>query len=264
MAFPNFLRFPTELQWNVWSIFCPELTSQPFVLNFLCDDGKVKKASGLSTCTVAMRAVLAVHQESRHFALGALPDTLNFGGGFDLVRFRKERDVVIIESDEFNEWAKGSPIPRIIPGFSESVVNLLLLFYNDDMYTKKWLKTYCHFPNLRVLYDATRIEDHSDEEMAWCGSNYVHSAMDHMAMETCNWPDLIYHRHYARRHVQSPQAPAGVDVMTWALWKARKAGGLDVCQCFFTKQDLDHLGHVKVWPLVFGNSSSWADQDGSP
>lgn len=237
---------PPELQWNVWSNFCPELTSQAFVLNFIFDDddGKVKKTGGLSTCTATMRAVLAVHQDSRQFALKFLPDTLAFGGGFDLVRFRKERDLVMIEAKE-----KESPIPRVIPGFSEFVVNLVLL-YSENMYTKKWLKVYCHFPNLRVLYDRIDTEGIAPGELVWYKSDCTHSAREG-GLELCHWPDLVHHRHYARRHLQAPNVPAGIDILTWALWEARKSDGLDACRCEFTDQDLDHLGNVEVWPLVF-------------
>lgn len=262
-TFP-FLRMPTELQWRVWSLFCPELTVRPFVLYFLIDEhyGEVEGTGPLSENTASVRKVLAVHQGSRQFALRALPDTLAFGGGFHLVRFRKERDVVRLGTDDSGPLKGDVPGFRFIPRFSEFVVNLVIASGStNNAIAAEWLKLYCCLPNLRVLYDEIISYDDGDlGELTWCQSAFVHRALGGMNFGCICFPDLLRHRHYAKRHVRTDKFPAGVDVMTWAQWRAKDANKSEGCLCILTEKNLDHLGNIKMWPLVWAQN---AHPDGS-
>ncbi|MBE3042420.1 hypothetical protein IMZ48_07540 [Candidatus Bathyarchaeota archaeon] len=188
-----------------------------------------------------------------------MPDTLAFGGGFKLVRFKKERDLVRIALDDSKGRARDAPGFRLIPGFSESVVNLCVS--DNNILSTKWLKFYCCLPNLKFLYDQIVAYESRDlEQLPWCQSDFVHRVVDHGDDETCCWPDILRHRDYARRHVKTDRFPVGVDVMSWAQWRAKKNDNPARCPCSLTEQNLDHLGNIKLWPLVW---STDLDVDGT-
>lgn len=145
-TFPRFLDMPGELQWNVWSLFFPEVNAEPFLLCFIFDETtrEVFEGDALARTTAAARALLAVHKDSRQLALNALPDKVTFRGGKGIVRFRRERDLMVIYDVHTDSWQHAG-LPYV-PGFSDSVVNLLM---PSDPYGDNSLTSYCSFRTLR-------------------------------------------------------------------------------------------------------------------
>ena len=250
MSSHGFLRLPTELRWSIWSHFCPELAFQPLLLKFDIneDNGNIRNGPTLESVTATVRTVLAVHQDSRLFALKVLPDTLSFGGGYDLVRFHKERDVVVIVAD-FDLPPKRDSGLRLVPGFSEFVVNLMMQA-EGKLLEIKWLQFYCCFPNLKVLFQEKFLRDKpGDEDPSWYQSNLVHHYTDESYIVHC-WPNLTHHRDYARRHIQSEEFPVGIGVAEWALWNVEDSAQTVICPCVLTEHELDHLAGIKLWPMI--------------
>ncbi|KAL2107403.1 hypothetical protein VUR80DRAFT_5279 [Thermomyces stellatus] len=173
MASAPFLRLHTELQWNVRTIVCPELAFQPLLVDSGIDDtGKITQSNWLQDHTATVRTVLAVHQYPRRIALTALLDTLAFGDGFDAVRFRKERDVVMLSIDPDARRVKEFPNFRIMPSFSDAVVNLVLCA-ESDIFTMKWLKLYCCLPNLRSYIGRMTLRITISRTRRWHGASQI-------------------------------------------------------------------------------------------
>ncbi len=108
----TFLRLPTELRIQVWKHYCPDLCEVPRLLDFAI--GAIRPFGNLGhPCqhilrglrlvdrTRSLRCVLAVHQQSRGFALAVFPDKLTVGYCADLAKecdipFHKQRDLVYL------------------------------------------------------------------------------------------------------------------------------------------------------------------------
>ncbi|OAA70735.1 hypothetical protein LEL_09326 [Akanthomyces lecanii RCEF 1005] len=108
----TFLRLPTELRIQVWKHYCPDLCEVPRLLDFAI--GAIRPFGNLGQpCqhilrglrlvdrTRSLRCVLAVHQQSRGFALAVFPDKLTVGYCADLAKecdipFHKQRDLVYL------------------------------------------------------------------------------------------------------------------------------------------------------------------------
>lgn len=248
-TFHPFLRLPTVLQWIIWTVVCPELSFSPLVLNFyLRYPGRISKGNCLEDNTARVRSVSTIHRCSRRLAVAALPDTLAFGNGSDLVRFRKERDVVMVDINFYVDSIEVYPNWHVNPGFSDAVVNLAV-YLEPDMVTMMLLKMYCCFPNLRTLYQANDLEGYflGEQEVAWCQSDLIYRSG---RSNIFYWPDLLRHHKYARRHVRAANFPVGVDVLGWAQWCREKDGKPAIYPCFFAPQELDHLEKIQLWPLV--------------
>ncbi|KAG8157779.1 hypothetical protein KVR01_012441 [Diaporthe batatas] len=108
-SFPRFMQLPPEIREMVWAAFCPDLGPEPRVLELhlhcvVAPPGAfhlpmvvraIAAGPQLESQTEPMRAVLAVHQESRALALKSAPHELPLAHGV-LVRYHEERDVLFI------------------------------------------------------------------------------------------------------------------------------------------------------------------------
>ncbi|MBE3047629.1 hypothetical protein IMZ48_34970 [Candidatus Bathyarchaeota archaeon] len=248
-AFP-FLDLPAELQLNVWRHFCPELAAEPYLLGFIFNisTGEIFEGDALARTTAASRALLAINQELRKIALKALPDTLAIRGGTGLVRFRRQRDVVILVdvSKDFGYNEPDPPWPNV-PGFFDSVVNLLMPHY---LYASRYLDLYCALPNLKVVYHLCNPAQYSPEELAWCFSDSTNRSMSlNMPATTVYWPDLVCHREDAENNIPANKFPANVNIWKTA-WKIERLSGPEVHWKKFALKDRKHLRAIKEWPMV--------------
>lgn len=151
-SFPRFLDLPAELQWAIWTIFCPELTSDhPHALTFVLhtDTHQIDKSPLLGAESAASRTVLSVHRELRELAVRHLPDTLAFGGAGHYVRCRGKATAVVLDmlapAQLPDRWLAH------YPGFSESVVTVCLL--NKRSRRRLRIPDRRTFPNLKEIWD---------------------------------------------------------------------------------------------------------------
>ena len=259
-TFHRFLHLPGELQWKVWSFFCPETTSKPYLLGFIFNisTGEIFEGDALARTTVASRALLAINHDSRQYALRKLPDTLAIRGGTGLIRFRQHRDIVILV-DVSKDWGNHEPDPTWppVPGFFDSVVNLLM---PNFLYATRYLDLYCALPNLKVLYHICNPERYSPQDLAWCFSDSTNRSMSlNMPATAVYWPDLVCHPEDAVNNIPANKFPANVNVWKTA-WKIH-AWEMEE----YTKKDRKHLRGIKVWPMVAVNFMEvWRPKDYLP
>lgn len=111
--FPRFMQLPPEIREMVWGAFCPDLGPEPRVFELhlqtiISPPGAVHlpmlvravvAGPQLEGQTEPIRAVLAVHQESRALALKAAPHELPLANGL-LVRYHEDRDVLFVQWNE--------------------------------------------------------------------------------------------------------------------------------------------------------------------
>ena len=263
-TFPRFLHLPGELQWKVWSFFCLETTaepSEPYLLGFIFDTeiGRIFEGDALVRTTAASRALLAINQDSRQFALRALPDTLAIRGGESLIRFRRERDVVIIV-DVNKDWRYNCEQYPYISGFFDQVVNLLIPWY---LYSPMGL--YRQLPNLKVVYHLYNPKYYDLHDLAWCFSDSIHRSKSlNLPDTTVYWPDLVYHREDAKKNIPGDKFPAGVNLFKTAE-KIEESNGSEDELDFLTAKDRKHLKRVRVWPMVAsGFMDVWRPKDYLP
>lgn len=113
--FPQFKRLPLEMRLRIWELFCPDLLADARVYSFTA----AHQWSGphwtplapdvhLGELTEAARTVLAVHQESRDFALRAFPDTFFFPGG--VIPFNREKDIILLNNPYRSEMEPFDPV----------------------------------------------------------------------------------------------------------------------------------------------------------
>lgn len=97
-SFHPFSRLPYDLRAHIWRLYCPVLATQPQILqfDFLSHALGALRGQSLARQTATARRVLSAHRESRALALRALPDTLSFQPRAGIVRFRRERDIVLL------------------------------------------------------------------------------------------------------------------------------------------------------------------------
>ncbi|MBE3043722.1 hypothetical protein IMZ48_14350 [Candidatus Bathyarchaeota archaeon] len=191
--FHPFARLPYEIRAQIWRAHCPALATQPLILQFEFLSHGLSALCGPSLAhqTRSLRAVLAAHHESRALALEILPDTLTFQAGGGVVRFKRERDIVLLHdlgvvnggqprwlSERMNRRARSDgdvaaligsleglavddagPVWRALPGFSENVVNLAYvvdrldnLRAGQECKVKHASRFLLAFPNLRFVW----------------------------------------------------------------------------------------------------------------
>ncbi|KAK8004695.1 hypothetical protein PG990_010732 [Apiospora arundinis] len=104
-TFHRFAALPPEIRMHIWRYFAPiDPRRGPQVLAFeACRPSgykgeiKVRPCPSLIRQTASIRAVLAVHQESRAEAKRAFPDILGRYRGRVVIRFHREHDVVLVD-----------------------------------------------------------------------------------------------------------------------------------------------------------------------
>ena len=239
-SFPRFSALPPEIRIHIWRAVAPvDPRRGPQVLAFeMCGpDGRkgrmsVRPCPSLVRQTAGVRAVLAVHQESRAEAVRAFPHVL---GRYDsdriVVRFDAERDVVLLDrphdsssssstsasASSSSRQDEGRGGPEISGVFSRQIRQLAVGprffdFYRLSLKHPQSLMRFLKpFNRLTVVYyalDASVLEEASG---SWCTSAGVHhfyqaetdegnrkSPSRRQEVLYC-WPDLVRHRKYAEQ-----------------------------------------------------------------
>ncbi|KAK4132223.1 hypothetical protein BT67DRAFT_444123 [Trichocladium antarcticum] len=253
--FPQFARFPIELRQQIWESFCPDLTVKSRVFCFQLHRGaQVWEGPFLEQQTRESRAMLAVHHESRQFALKAFPDLLSFQGP-GLVRFNAKRDLVFLSSDE-TVFSDLDSVPQI-PGFSEHIHHLALgmpLFNTGQQLYPALCRA---FENLKTVYYSTEPEDHKPEHLRWCTSNQANHyflttfeqepGLGEDADHLFCWPDLENHPSFAENEIPldclADDLDGDIDI------KGAQPNGIKFWPCvrFLWESDMGQFGKLLAW-----------------
>lgn len=217
--FTLFGRLPLELRQVIWELFCPSLREQARVLDFTTCDAlpprtlysptsgqlwTLRDGLTLQSSTQAMRTVLAVHRESRAFALRVVPDALQIhaGSGDSLIRFNKEFDVILI-----NGFRGVTPDDKYeLPNLADRVQNIAIAEWEDsDLMDPVGLHNLVEqFVNLKGLFLCASSKKYTNLD----ATVFTTSLMHHHYIETFEikpglgedlqfmycWPDLRNNR----------------------------------------------------------------------
>ncbi|KAH6994656.1 hypothetical protein EDB82DRAFT_198743 [Fusarium venenatum] len=222
--FPQFCRLPIELRHRIWELFCPELRARYRVLDFVISWGTtrhpesdsavvwtVRDGLALEDQTKHLRAVFAVHRESRAFAKNAFPNSLSIdaGSGDATVPFNQKSDVVLVNG---LTHPGGKQIFHL-PGFASEVKNLALGGPDilDNLRNINTIKLLKDFSQLESFYVSVSSTDCQRSSLQWCTSDLV----NHYRTETYEkqpglgedlqflwcWPDLERHPDFAKYQI---------------------------------------------------------------
>ncbi|KAI9900225.1 hypothetical protein N3K66_004487 [Trichothecium roseum] len=244
--FEPFMRLPPELRQKIWESFCPHLASRHgriLSLNFSMeynvangppsayvwsddeDDEDEEPVKGprirftvydglsLQDHTAGLRLVMAVHGESRQFALKLFPDTIDMrtGSGDAIVRFNRDRDIImpVCRSQMYRLHEKTlksiSQVKHIAfdwaPDRPEDAVTVLDRGLVGAM------------PNLETIYLCRHwmSEGFSKSRLRWCASPMVNCHFmetwqkeqllgEDLVWMMC-WPDVKRHPDFTKTHV---------------------------------------------------------------
>lgn len=263
---PNkgFARLPAELRWKIWETFCPHVASTPLALTFGLGPALKTVSPDEHGClrksTAEVRAVLAVHRESRSIALAALPHTITFRGG--LVRLSRDRDIILLIPSLPRGQGTASGHPNI-PGFSEHVVNLATDFTAQDLAPEieivmdstvavNTLAFYTSFPNLRRVYEPTVLTGvFIKEHMGWTsGANITRSPVrlawgGSLLDGVGHWPGTG-----AFPKGMPSWYPSGTDLVRWCTERAGERSTNENLRHWEEKGKLEPLRRIEVWPFV--------------
>ncbi|KAF5566172.1 sarcoplasmic reticulum histidine-rich calcium-binding precursor [Fusarium napiforme] len=220
-SFPQFGRLPSELRNTIWELFCPELWARHRVLDFQISYGTalhpdaassfvwtVRDGIALGDQTKNLRAVFAVHKESRALATNAFPDSLSIdaGSGDATVRFNRNSDVVLMSG-------LSCPPGRMVfhlPGFASEVKNFALGGPNilDDLSGPDVPALLRQFTQLKCFYVNVSSTDCQKSTLGWCTSDLINRYQtqtyekqpglgEDLQFLWC-WPDLQRHPDFAR------------------------------------------------------------------
>ncbi|SPO06278.1 uncharacterized protein DNG_08967 [Cephalotrichum gorgonifer] len=263
---PNkgFARLPAELRWKIWEAFCPHVSSAPQALTFGLDRAAKKvfpdEKGFLAQSTAEVRAVLAVHRESRSIALAALPHTITFRGG--LVRLNRDRDIILLVPSFPHGLGATSRHP-IIAGFSEHVVNLATDFKGKDISqeieiemdptaTVNTLAFYESFPNLRRVYQPTALTGvYIKEHLGWASADNITRSPVRLAWGgrlldgVGHWPEAgVFPDGMPSWY------PSGTDLVQWCTTSVGERSTNEHLRSWGEAGKLEPLRRVKVWPFV--------------
>ncbi|KAK2591450.1 hypothetical protein QQS21_010859 [Conoideocrella luteorostrata] len=264
-----FGRLPPELRLCVWQQYCPDLTGQPRVLDFRMSLGHfhdslqryptgrmftgIYRGPELAYNTREIRNVLAVHQESRAWALHAVPHSLGIYSRrhehdkIAIIRFNKARDVILLSEvtkslfvkdlDDLDDvegyelWQDAAS--HSLPGFHDQVVNLAIQEH-DFQFMEPWVQV---FSAMKTLFIAVACRSGA-EDLRWCASKHSNQYILEDPLNKLDpkhddpyivayWPDLIRHPTFAEASIPRPLSD----------WER-------------VLEDLKE-GNVDLWPMVF-------------
>lgn len=292
-SFPKFMQLPPEIREMIWAAFCPDLGSEPRVFELhlhtvISPPGAVHLPTivhgivagpQLESQTEPMRAVLAVHRESRALALKSAPNEFSLSDG-ELVRYHEERDVLLIA------WQEEILLRGIALRFQELGIeaqNLafpsnIIREHTDDLVDLMYL-----LPQTRKLFLLDEEEDLQDLRMsirdyAWTVGDMVHKyrldteeegeigLLVPISRIFC-WPDLDNYREFAEEHVRDPGENVGED-STVDDYRRRLRNPLEdsreLNQNNLSDEEkteaIDRLRSIEVWPMVRFNFNEGLDR----
>ncbi|KAK6857419.1 hypothetical protein PG995_007606 [Apiospora arundinis] len=278
-TFHRFAALPPEIRMHIWRYFAPiDPRRGPQVLAFeACRPSgykgeiKVRPCPSLIRQTASIRAVLAVHQESRAEAKRAFPDILGRYRGRVVIRFHREHDV---------EEGRGIWLSSV---FAHQIRQLAVgpRYFNNyrlNLKHPQWLMRFLKpFHNLSVVYytlDASVLEE---ESCSWCTSaevsHFYQAGTDEANQDSPSrrqevlycWPDLVGNRRFAEEepslrevdyadspHLRDflglisghvPQPSAGETMYATTVPR-------DSAYLLLTEEEVRRLEKVEYWPMV--------------
>ncbi|KAI3393149.1 hypothetical protein diail_4674 [Diaporthe ilicicola] len=281
--FSKFMQLPPEIREMVWNAFCPDLEAEARVFELHLNavyspEGalhlpKFVRGVGpgphLEEQTAPMRALLAVHRESRAVGLKSAPHELSLSGG-ELVRYHEERDVLFLWWDEDIEL-RGLAVCFQQLGISAQ--NLAIESGKIFRHTEGFVDFMYLLPEARKLFFLDEDEDLRNAQVpsrdyAWVVANEVHKyrtdvdeegeagLMTQVSRIVC-WPDLDNHREYAQENIEKP------DEIPWwreAIDEARSrlddplADSTELSRPGFSDEEkaeaINRLQNIEVWPMI--------------
>ena len=265
--FPQFKRFPIEVRYRIWECFCPDLTASGRVY----EEPVTRDPMLLADRTAASRAVLAVHHESRDFALKSLPHTLDIRTSSrisdGIIRFHREKDIIITtrNSSRTREGAF-----EIAGGQIYNVGLVMDLFVDQAQLSQTLARLY---PNARNVFCVVEDDECPTAILKWCASDQTKASPITVFNETLElgipatyretfcWPDVDKNRQFAEKEVPLHE-----------LWIT--AGLADYPDSDNPRRAVrNQLSGLPIWPLVkFSDSSierlaliregKWTEADG--
>lgn len=209
-AFPKFMQLPAELREMVWRAFCPELDGQPRV--FAID------VAGFTFLehpqqTIATRTMMAVHHESRQYALKVSPDKIEFPVEHPYVPCNFEKDIVLMKFHP--HYGVNERVRLLIDDCLSPFHNIALPLKVAQVPSlpRSFLDLFDHLKNIYIVED----DGQCDRALAWCGSaktrEYTFSIDEDAdgpfpappSVTTYVWPDVTKNRDFA--HHEFPTVP---------------------------------------------------------
>ncbi|KKY33156.1 hypothetical protein UCDDA912_g06890 [Diaporthe ampelina] len=291
--FPKFMQLPPEIREMVWAAFCPDLGSEPRVFELhlhtiISPPGAVHlpmvvrgivAGPQLESQTAPMRAVLAVHRESRALALKSAPHELSLSNG-ELVRYHEERDVLFVALQE-DILLRGIALrfqELGIEAQSLAFPTNLAISYADDVVDLMYL-----LPQMRRIFILNEEDDLDDlgvhfRDYAWVATKMVHryrldteeegeaGLVSPVGRIFC-WPDLDNHHKFAEDSVEasdeSPWWKMSIaqcrDVLGDPLEWSRELNDDELPDEEKTEA-IDRLQNIEVWPMIRFNFSEGLDR----
>ncbi|KAL1862932.1 hypothetical protein Daus18300_008263 [Diaporthe australafricana] len=281
--FPKFMQLPPEIREMVWDAFCPDLEAEARVLELrlrtaYTPEGPLSlpetvigivPGPHLEDQTAPMRALLAVHRESRALGLKAAPHELSLSRG-ELVRYHEERDVLYID------WSGEIIVRGMASHFQElgiSARNLAIGTNLIYMQAEFLVDLVYLLPQIKTLFFLDEDEDLHDQRVsprdyAWVGAGQVHKyridvdeEWDHGFVMPVSrifcWPDLDNYGEFAKENIEkSDENPWWRD----SIGEGRRRLGDPLADSNELNEDdfpddekmeaINRIQNIEIWPMV--------------
>lgn len=292
-SFPKFMQLPPEIREMIWGAFCPDLGPEPRVFELhlhtiISPPGAVHLPTivhgivagpQLESQTEPMRAVRAVHRESRALALKSAPNEISLSNG-EILHYHEERDVL------FFAWKEEIMLRGIALRIQELGIEAQNLAfpsnvtheYGEDLADLMYLLPQTR--RLFILDEEDELQDHeiSIRDYAWTVADKVHKYSLDAEEEGeigllvpvnrifC-WPDLDNYRDFAEEHVMDPNetVPAWRTVNEYRhRLKNPLEDSRELNQDYLSDEEkteaIDRLQSIEVWPMVRFNFGEGLDR----
>ncbi|KAG6200413.1 hypothetical protein E4U10_002530 [Claviceps purpurea] len=242
-AFPQFMRFPPELRYQIWHSYCPDLSAKARVLPFLefpslkvmdyNNTYSLPDKGALAEQTRNLRTVLSTHRESRSIAVRKYPDELLMETAFraSIIRFRKDTDVIFVSmlatEKDYSFLDFGSEIENLAVGIVDDYSEER--YFQDDKLLQVVPGIKGLFPNLKRLFSRRPAPAKHKDMEEWCVTEHVHSYTieSHYKTTLLYWPDLDAYPDFVRSSVPKlcsleEMEEAGVELWPMVEFESRK------------------------------------------
>ncbi|POS72880.1 hypothetical protein DHEL01_v208731 [Diaporthe helianthi] len=294
--FPRFMQLPPEIREMVWGAFCPDLGPEPRVFELhlqtiIAPPGAVHlpmlvraivAGPQLESQTEPMRALLAVHQESRALGLKSAPHELVLANGV-LVRYHEERDVLFVAWDE-EILVRGIALRFQELGIEAQNIALpstVCLCNQDEVVDLMYL-----LPHVRRLFILDEEEDLRDpggvspvdfRDYAWTVSDKVYRyhldteeegefGLSNTVSRIFCWPNLDKFPDFAEEKVTKPEdnwwwSTRIMECRTrlWAPLEDSRELDEDDLPEEEKAEAIERLQNIEVWPMVRFNFGEGLD-----
>ncbi|KUI56364.1 hypothetical protein VP1G_03712 [Cytospora mali] len=274
--FPQFMQLPPELREMVWKDFCPDLTERARVFAmYLLDSPFANLVPGpeLESQTAPMRAILAIHRETRAIGLKSSPHTFRFPTG-EVIRYHEETDVInFIVPRHCDEYT----VLDAIQYLGGSAQNMAFSFERLQLNIGDICYILPHLKRIFLLFEDSdwyrRGED--IEQYAWAISENVHhyyietqeegeAGLQNTVKRLFCWPDIDNHRDFAEMTVEKQdENPTllGVTIQSCRELVADPRGmseelSLEDATAEEQEETIARIKNIEVWPMIQFNDDS--------